>query len=150
MWRALPRRDRGLALVAVGAVAALLVWLVLVQPAWRTIREAPARLDQLEAQMQQVQRLAAETRELRGAAPVAPSQAAAALKAATDRLGDKAKLALQGDRATLTLTGVAPEPLAAWLGEARSAARARPVEAQLTRNGQALSGSVVLTLGGVQ
>ena len=55
---------------------------------------------------------------------------------------------LTGDRAVVTLNGVAPELLQGWLGEVRSAARARPVEAQLTRGPKGYSGSLVLSLGG--
>jgi general secretion pathway protein M len=147
-WAALaPRERRGLA-IALLAVGVLLVWIVAVQPALRALRETPAQLDRLEAQMQQLQRIASEARELKATAPVTPAQSAAALKAASDRLGDKAKLVTQGDRATLNLTNMSPEALAAWLGEARSAARARPVEAQLTRSAQGYSGSLVVQIGG--
>ena len=56
---------------------------------------------------------------------------------------------MQSDRATLTLvTGVAPEALRAWLTEARSGARARPVEAQLQRGPLGYTGTISLTLGG--
>ena len=79
---------------------------------------------------------------------MAPAQAAAALKSASERLGDRARLVLQGDRATLTLTGVASEALGAWLQEARSTARERPLEVQLLRNPQGFSGKVVVGLGG--
>ena len=143
-WAALaPREQRGLVIAAV-AVGLLVAWWLLVAPALRTLRETPAQLDRLESQLQQLQRVAAEARELKGAAPVSPAQSATALKAAADRLGDKAKLNVQGDRATLTLNGASPEALAAWLGEARSAARARPLEAQLTRGAQGYSGTVVV------
>jgi general secretion pathway protein M len=147
-WAALaPRERRGLSL-ALLAVGLLLLWMVAVRPALGALGETPAQLDKLEVQMQQLQRIAAEARELKATAPVTPAQSGAALKAAAERLGDKAKLQQQGDRATLTLTNASPEALAAWLGEARSAARARPVEAQLTRSAQGYSGSVVVQVGG--
>lgn len=146
-WRSRAPRER-LALGAAGAVLGLfLVWLVFIQPAWRTLRETPAQLDALDAQLQQMQRLAAESQSLRGVAAVTQVQAAAALKSATDRLGDKGRLSMQGDRASLTLNGVSPEALRGWLLEARSAARVRPVEAQLTRGPQGYSGTLVVTLG---
>ena len=72
----------------------------------------------------------------------------AALKAATERLGDKAKLSLQGDRAVLTLNGAGTEALRGWLAEARSGARARPLEANLLRAGTGYSGTLVLSIGG--
>ena len=147
-WAARTSRERQ-ALGAVAAVLVLLVvWLVFVQPALRSLSEAPAQLDQLDLQMQQMQRLAAESRELRGTAPVSASQAAVALKAATDRLGAAGKITLLGDRATLTLNGVSPDALRAWLSEARNAARARPVEAQLLRGPKGYSGSLSVNLGG--
>lgn len=147
-WRALAPRERRYLAWGVAVVLCVAVWMLAIQPALRTLREAPARLDQLDAQLQQMQRLAAESASLRAAPPVAPAQAAAALKSASERLGDKARLVLQGDRATLTLTGVASEALGAWLQEARSTARARPLEVQLLRNPQGFSGKVVVGLGG--
>ncbi|HSN32659.1 MAG TPA: type II secretion system protein GspM [Ideonella sp.] len=147
-WVAFAPRERA-GLAAGGVLVALaLVWLVAVQPAWRTLREAPAEADVLEVQWQQMQRLAAESRELRAAVPVSAAQSAEALRAATERLGTQGRLAVAGDRATLTLAGASGAQLAGWLAEARSAARARVVEATLTRGPQGYSGSVVVALGG--
>ena len=146
-WQALGARERRLVQAGVTALAVLLVWTLLLQPALRTLRDAPAKLDRLDAQLQQMQRLAAEGRELRNAAPVSAAQATEALKAATDRLGERAKLALQGDRGVLTLTGVTGQQLQAWLAEARSGARARPVEVQLSRSPQGYNGTVVVAIG---
>ncbi|MDP1899160.1 MAG: type II secretion system protein GspM [Rubrivivax sp.] len=147
-WRALSSRDRTLASLGMAVLGLLLVWLVAVQPAWRTLARAPAELDALEMQLQTMQRLATESAELRATPPVNPEQAAAALKAATERLGDKGRLTMQGDRAVLTLNGAGPTQLRGWLAEARSGARARPVEAKLARGAQGYSGTLVLALGG--
>jgi general secretion pathway protein M len=94
-----------------------------------------------------MQRLAAESREMRAASPVSPEQAAAALKVATERLGGAGKLTVQGDRAVLTLDGARVAALRDWLTEARTGARGRPVEVTLTRGAKGLSGTVVLALG---
>jgi general secretion pathway protein M len=147
-WQALPLRERRLALLAAGVLALFVLWLVALQPALATLRSAPAELDVLDLQLQTMQRLAAEAGELRTAPPVNPEQAVAALNAATERLGDKGRLTMQGERAVLTLTGADTGALRDWLAEARSGARARPVEANLTRGNQGYSGSLVLTLGG--
>jgi general secretion pathway protein M len=147
-WRELSPRDRQAALIAAGAVGLLLAWLLLVQPAWRTLREAPVQIDRLDAQLQQMQQLANESRELRGTAPLPTAQSVAALQAATQRLGDRGRIVVAGDRATVTLTGVAGDQLRDWLFEARSGARARPVEAQLTRGPGGYSGSLVVAIGG--
>lgn len=147
-WRARAERERRLLLVAAGIVVAGLVWALAVQPAWRTIARAPIELDALDAQLQTMQRLAAEAQRLRAAPPVTPEQAGAALRAATERLGDKGKLVLQGQRAVLTLTGVSSGALRDWLAEARAGARARPLESSLSRAAQGYSGTLVLAIGG--
>ena len=147
-WLAMAPRERQLVAAAAAVVLLALVWLLLLQPAWRTLRETPPRLDQLDTQLQHMQRLAAEGRELRNATPVPIPQAAEALKAATDRLGERARLSVQGERAVLTATGLTGEQLRSWLAEARAGARARPVEAQLNRSPQGYNGTLVVALGG--
>lgn len=149
-WRSRAPRERQALGVGFLLVLLVLVWLVLVQPAWRTAREAPARLDQLDRQLQQLQATASEVRSLRSVTPVSSMQANAALKAATDRLGERARMSLQGDRATLNFTGIPADALRSWLNEVRSAGRARPVEASLSRAAEGYSGTLILTLGGVQ
>ena len=146
-WRGLAERERRLAWLAAAAVVIGALWLLAVQPAWRTIARAPAELDTLDAQLQTMQRLATEAQQLRSAPPVTPDQAAAALRSATERLGDKGKLVLQSERAVLTLNGVGTGALRDWLAEARAGARARPLEANLTRGTQGYSGTLVLAIG---
>lgn len=147
-WQALGERER-LALTVIAALLGLLLaWALLLAPALRTLKTAPTELEKLELQLQQMRTQAQEVRTLRGAPPVPPAQAQAAITAATAHLGAAARLNLTGDRAVVTLTGVPPEKLQAWLGEVRAAARARPVEAQLTRSASGYAGSLVLTLGG--
>jgi len=147
-WRSRSKRERQAVALIVTIVLLFIVWTVLVQPAWRTARSAPAELDALDAQLQQMQHIANESRGLRNTAPVGAAQAGIALKAASDRLGDKARLNLQGDRAILTLSGVTPEALRAWLTEARAGARARPVEAQLQRGPNGYTGTLTVSFGG--
>jgi general secretion pathway protein M len=149
-WQALASRERLGLSIAGAALALLVVWQLGVASAWRTLREAPLQIDRLDAQLQDMQRLASEAQELRGLAPVSAAQAALALKAATDHLGAVGKLSVQGERATLTLNGASSEQLRTWLGEARSAARARPVQAQLQRGPKGYSGTLELSLGGLQ
>ena len=79
--------------------------------------------------------------------PVTNEQAAAALRAATERLGEQGKLVLQAERAILTLNNAGTGALRDWLAEARSGARARPLEATLTRGGQGYSGTLVVVFG---
>lgn len=147
-WAGLAARERRLVLLAGLVLGAFLVFALAIRPAWRTLATAPAQLDALDAELQTMQRLAGEARELRATPPVNPVQSQAALKSATDRLGDRAKLSLQGDRAILTLNGAGTEQLRGWLAEVRSGARARPVEANLQRAASGYSGTIVVAIGG--
>ena len=146
-WRARAPRERLILGTAMLVIGIAIVWLIAVQPALRSVREAPAQLDQLDTQLHDMQRLALESKALRDPVQIPPGQAASALKAATERLGDAARLTVQGDRATLTVTGVSGAALRAWLGEARTAAHARAIEAQLLRNPQGYAGSVIVSFG---
>lgn len=145
-WQKLAPRERRLVGAAALLLAGAALWWGAVQPAWQTLRTAPARLDALEAQTQAMRQQAAEVRELRQSPPPSPAQAAAALKAASDRLGAAARLTVQGERAMLMVEGVGPDALRDWLTEARSGARARPIEAQLARTEAGFSGSITVAL----
>jgi general secretion pathway protein M len=145
-WQALGARERRGLTLAAWVLGLFLLWAVAIAPAWRTTRAAPAQLDRLDAQLQQMQRQAHEARELRAIPALGSSQSAAALRAATDTLGAGGRLQISGDRATLTLSGVNGSQLCDWLAEARSAARARALEANLTRGPQGYSGSIVVAL----
>lgn len=146
-WLSLAQRERTALVVVAWVLALLLTWLLAVQPAWRTLARSPVELDAMDIQLQVMQGQATEAQALRGAAPVTPDQANAALAAATVRLGDKAKLSVQGERATLTLNGLGSAALRDWLAEARAGARARPIEASLTRAASGFNGTLVLALG---
>ena len=147
-WQALAPRERRIAGWLGWAIGLVLLWFVGIVPAWRSASSAPARLDQLDAQLQQMQRLASEATTLRALPPVGGLQAQAALKSATDALGAAGRLQLGGDRATVTFTNATGTQVRDWLAEARSAARTRPVEANLTRGAQGYSGTVIVQMPG--
>jgi len=147
-WRTLARREQRLTLLALSIVGLFVVWTLAIRPAWTTLRQAPAQLDALDMQLQAMQRMAAEARDLRASPSVPLAQSTAALQAASSRLGDRAKLSIQADRAVLSLTGIDGESLRSWLAEVRSGARARPLEAQLARGPQGFTGTVTVLIVG--
>jgi len=147
-WASRAPRERRYAGIGAAVLGSYLLFAVAIQPAWRTLAAAPARLDALDAELQQMKRLAAEAGELRAAPPVNAEQSAAALRAASERLGEHAKLSLQGDRAVLTINGATSSQLRGWLAEVRSGARARPLEANLTRGASGYNGTIVVVVGG--
>jgi general secretion pathway protein M len=148
MWGQLAARERRGVAFAAAALALLLLWFAALRPALQTLREAPLQLATLASQLQAMQVLAAEARELRAAPRLSAEQAGAALKAATEPLGEKARLSFQGERVTVVFSAISPSALRDWLQLVRSSARARPLEATLARAPQGLSGTLVLGLGG--
>jgi general secretion pathway protein M len=146
-WQTRVPREKQLIAAMGVAVAALLVWWIAIQPALHSLRESALDIERLDRQLQQVQLAASEMQTLRAASPVPAEQAVAALRAATAHLGDKAKLQVQGERATLSFTGIPGDALRAWLGEARSGARARPLEAQLMKATAGYNGSITVSVG---
>jgi len=147
-WTALAPRERRLVMVAALVLGAGLLWALGLAPALRTLSTAPVQLAAAETQARQMQALATEATALRAVAPVPMAQAQAALSTATGRLGEAAKLSLQGERAVVALKGISAEQLAAWLAEARAGARARVVEASLSQTTPGLyDGSLTLALG---
>ena len=146
-WNALAVRERLMVAAMGGALAFLVVWLVAVRPAWRTLSQAPALRAQADAQLLGMHALADEARQLRALPPVPQGQAEQVLKSATERLGAKGKLTVQAERATLSLTGATGEDIRQWLTEARGGARARPLEATLTRAGEGYNGTLIVAIG---
>ena len=146
----LDARERQMVIVIGGLLAFLLVWLVLVRPAWKTLDGAPALREQADAQLLQMQAISNEAKQLRALPPVPQPVAEQVLKSATDDLGGKAKISVQGDRATLSVTGISGEDLRKWLLQARGGARARPVEATLARAGDGYNGTLVVAIGSPQ
>jgi general secretion pathway protein M len=149
-YAALEPRDRQMVALIAGAVGFLLVWLIFVRPAWNTLDDAPVLRAQADAQLLQMQAISNEAKQLRALPPVPQSVAEQVLKAATDDLGGKGKLSMQNDRAILSITGANGEDLRKWLIQARGGARARPIEATLTRAGDGYNGTLVVAIGSPQ
>ncbi|HET8869851.1 MAG TPA: type II secretion system protein GspM [Aquabacterium sp.] len=147
-WAAMPARERRLVTIAAWLAGLVLLVMLGIRPALKSLQETPRQLNELNVQLDDMRGQAAEAQVLKQRPPVPPIQAQAALQAATERLGQSGRLMIQGDRATLTANGVSGEALAGWLDEIRSAARAKPVEAALTQSEPGrYSGTITLALG---
>ena len=146
----LDARERQMVVIIAAAVTFLVVWFALVRPAMNTLESAPALRAQADAQLLQMQAIANEAKQLRALPPVPSTVAEQVLKSATDELGGKAKLSVQGERATLSVTGINGEELRKWLLQARGGARARPIEANLMRAGDGYNGTLVVSIGSQQ
>lgn len=153
-WSRLAPREQALVRMAGAVVLLALLWGLLLAPPLKALRQSDARHAELDARWQQMQQLQAEAERLQSAPRHVGSDApapSAQLQAATQaQLGTAAKLNIAAGRATLTLTEVPAEALAAWLAQVRASAQAAPVQAELTRasttNPARWSGTLVLAL----
>lgn len=133
-WQAMTVRERWLTGAALVLVAAAVLWWVALAPALRVLRTAPAAIGQTESQLQRMQAMAAQARELRAQARPGADEALRVLEqSARARLGSGSQLTVSGERATVVLKAVPADALAAWLAQVREGARALPVEARLQR-----------------
>ena len=146
-WAHLAARERRLVALALVVMAVGLVWVLGIAPAWATLRTAPERLTQLDAQLQSVQSLAAQAQELKGRTPLRRDEALRTVEASVQqRLAGTAQISSAGDNVTITLSGVAPQVLAQWLAQIRGAARVAVQQARLVRGPAGWGGSIVLRL----
>ncbi len=149
-WQRMAAREQTLVLAAAALVGLALAWWVLLAPALQTWRTSAARHAALDAQLRHMQQLQAEAQQLQDAPRPQGEGALAALRASTTQLlGPAAQLTVSGEHASVTLQAVPPDALARWLAQARSGARAVPVQARLTRaagTAPAWSGTLVLAL----
>jgi general secretion pathway protein M len=146
-WEALQPRERQMLMGMGWALGLVLIFMVGVRPAWRTLQQAPEQIKAVDTVLDDMRRQAEEVKVMRALPPVPPAQAQAALQSATERLGEGAHLRVQTDRAVVTLTKVSGAQLAQWLSEVRSSARVRPIEASLTQVSTGIySGTVTVVL----
>lgn len=147
-WEALATREKTLIGGAAALAALTVIWLILIGPALGTLRGAAQQHRVLDAQLQRVRGLQLQAQSLQSQPKLNHDEAVRQLEASVkERLGPSARLAAAGDRATVTLSGTAPDALAQWLTQARVNARALPNEAHLNRNAAGLwEGTLVLTL----
>lgn len=149
-------RERTAVTAAAWVIGLGLLWWLAVAPALATLRDAPARHAKADAQLAQMQRLAATAETMRGqssAQPPARDEVLRALETATQGLAGTGQIAVLGERVTLTLRNTPPEALAQWLTQVRINARLLPLDSQITREvgSPGWSGSMVLSgpgLGG--
>lgn len=147
-WAALAAREKVMVGSAAAVIVVAIVWLALVGPALSTLRTADAQRRTLDGQLQRMAALKAQAQAMQSQPKQGREEALRQLELATrQRLGTSARLAVSGDRVTVTLTATPADALAQWLAQARTAAHALPEQAHLVRNNTgAWDGSLVLAL----
>ncbi len=148
-WQAVSPREQGLVLAAALLVLAALLWWVGIAPALGTLRSAERQRQQLDAQLQQMQRLQVQAQALQAKPRMSFDETRRLLEASIKPLGTTAQLATAGERVTISFKGVSADVLVQWLVQARLTARSAPSEARLVRNvAGTWDGTLVLTPGG--
>lgn len=133
-WDALSGRERGLLMLSMVTVALALLWSIALAPALHTLRSAPARHAQLDAQLQHMRTFQAQAQALQATPTLNSTQAQRSLQnTLAEQLGSSAKIQIKEERAHISLQKVPASTLAAWLTQARSNAHTTPVQMQLTR-----------------
>jgi general secretion pathway protein M len=147
-WAALAPREKVMVAAGAGVVAFGIVWLIFIGPALSTLRSAETQRRTVDAQLARMAALRTQAQAMQSQPKPGREESLRQLEQSVrQRLGTSARLQVSGDRATITLTGTAPDALAQWLAQARAAAHALPAEAHLVRNGAgAWEGNLVMAL----
>jgi len=147
-WQGLAPREKLLSAGAAALVLLALVWWVAIGPALAVLRTSDAQHRTLDAQLQRMRGLQAQAQALQSQPRQSHDESMRLLEVAVrERLGTTARMAVAGDRVTLTLAATPADALAQWLTQARVNARALPTEARLNRNpAGAWDGTMVLSL----
>lgn len=147
-WTQLAPREKMLATAATALVLLALMWWIALGPAIATVRNSEAQHRAVDAQLQRMLALQAQAKSLQSQPRQNYDEALRQLELSVrQRLGTTGRIVIQGDRATVSLTGTSPDALAQWLSQARVNARAIPGEAHLTRGASGLwDGTLILTL----
>lgn len=137
-WAGLEARERRLVILGAALVGLALFWWIVLAPALKTLREAPAEHARLDAQMQQMTTLQAQAKALQSQPRANRDDAMKALESSVRAdLGPNAQLQQQGggEGVNVIVRAVPAEALAKWLAQARGNARAVPREVHLTSGG---------------
>lgn len=149
VWARLPPREQLLLCFTLAVMLLAAVWSAGVAPALDTLRRSASLHGRIDAELLNMRQLAAEAAVMQALPRVSVDESKKALELSVrQRPNSTAQLVIAGDRATVTLSNASAQSLTEWLANARSVARALPVEARLSLNAgrNDWSGTVVLAL----
>ena len=136
-WQGLARRERTMVACAGALVAVALVYVMGIEPAWRTRARLGREIPQLQEQLVELEALRDEARVLRqkGIGSAAPGDSLqASLERSLARAGVAAKVRTDGERGVaVNATSVPAQSWFAWLEEFCRESRVRLVRARVTR-----------------
>jgi general secretion pathway protein M len=133
-WQRVSPREQRLIQVAAAVLGLSLLWWLGIAPALKVLKQAPAQHQKLDAQLQTMQQLQAQTQNLRAQKALSASEAKELLTQSLKPLAEHAQMVVQVQRVNISLNQVAPEALSQLLATLRQNARMAPIEAHLQRN----------------
>ena len=136
-WQGLSRRERAMSAAGGALVLVALLYLLAIEPAWRSRARLGAELPKLRAQLAEVDALAQEAGRLKGAGVGAESAAAArtALEqsAARGNLGAVRIAVIDERRVSASAKGVPAWQWLAWLEQTARESRLRIAQVKISR-----------------
>ena len=136
-WQGLSRRERAMTAIGTALVAAALLYLVAIEPAWKARVRLGSELPKLRAQAAELDALAQEASRLKGAGVGAESASAArtALEqsAARGNLGAVRIAVLDERRLSASAKGVPAWQWLAWLEQTARESRLRIAHVKIAR-----------------
>lgn len=148
-WAAGSAKERRLLGTALGVTLLALLWWTGLSPALSALRGATEQHRALDAQLQNLRALAAETVDLQAMPSIKAAESLRTLEQLVRQdLGTRGQLATAGDRVTVTFKDIPADTLARWLVQTRKTARVKPVEMHTALNTPRATwdGSVILLL----
>ena len=139
-WSQASAREQTLVRIAVSVLLLAALWFIALRPAWVGLKAV------VRAQYEQVLQLQAQAQALRARAPGAPVDAKAVLQTGLSGLEKNARMAVLGERATISFKDAKPEALARFLEQARLMAHTSTLEMHFNQSGGLWSGTLVLQL----
>ena len=146
-WKALSSRDKRMIRVAAALLVFVLLWLLALQPAIRTIRSFESAQRTQETKLQQMLNLQSQAQSMQNLPLVSQAAAVTALEVSIEQtFGNRAEIIFNGNNATVNVRGISPEDLAKWLNNIRTNARTVAIQARLTRTNIGWNGSFQMVL----
>lgn len=146
-WRQRAPREKWALQIALLLMATILLWMLALAPALRTLHSFDSNRLKLDADLQVMLRLQAQAQALQSTPRLSKAEASQALRESVQKTFDKnADITMNGGSATVTLRGVSPEVLAQWLANARTLAYSAPLQANLRNSPTGWSGTVQMAL----
>jgi general secretion pathway protein M len=145
-WLRASAREQVAMRIAATLVLLALFWWVGLQPALKALKNARTQGPVVRAQYEQMLQLQAQAVGMQAQVQQPVSDPKAALQESIGTLEKNARVALAGERATVSFKQAAPADLALWLEQVRLKAHSSVLEMHISQTGGLWSGSIVVQL----